>query len=461
MASLMKHRGLSFDQFLIEYNEREKRQELLSAHPDQSTSQFQYGHSLASVWALEHLPTVSSVLLDILSFFHPEGISERLFVENIGRLEYPGFPQTLSEYDRARAQLLESSVISRNKARSNLFIHRMIQDVARGRLSKERLRDTFVLCVQLVTNLWPFEVFPSWRHGVERWEICEEFFRHILRLVELSDAVTPSDDDFDGDYKFIRILVDAGWYRHERGRPDESELLNNLAQRLCDTWGKRLQALGTQTSQPEAEEKLRWIRDTTAEIWHNQGCIASEINAPDSTFNHFKLFNDILVRDYGRIPSLYRGDMRLAISWNELGNAYMLKKEWSKGEECFQYSIETMRKLDNFQEIDLSLPLVNMGLSYWIQGRHEEALNILQGGLETREETHGDVDLNSFTRGRYLHALGNVKKSMDAQDESLEYHRRALHHYKMTLGSNHHRTADLYVKVTQHSIRMNQEETAL
>lgn len=51
--------------------------------------------------------------------------------------------------------------------------------------------------------------------------------------------------------------------------------------------------------------------------------------------------------------------------------------------------------------------------------------------------------------------------SMGDQQQSLEYHRRALFHYKSTLGNNHHRTADLFVKVAEHSMRMRQEENAL
>ncbi|KAJ4385402.1 hypothetical protein N0V93_009830 [Gnomoniopsis smithogilvyi] len=53
------------------------------------------------------------------------------------------------------------------------------------------------------------------------------------------------------------------------------------------------------------------------------------------------------------------------------------------------------------------------------------------------------LDLGSFVRGRYLHALGNVMSTMGNQDNSLSYHREALQHYKATLGNNHHRTTDL------------------
>lgn len=69
--------------------------------------------------------------------------------------------------------------------------------------------------------------------------------------------------------------------------------------------------------------------------------------------------------------------------------------------------------------------------------------------------------IEQFITGRYLHAVGNVMASMDDQQRSLEYHRRALFHYKSTLGNNHHRTADLFVKFAEHMMRMKQGENAL
>lgn len=46
-------------------------------------------------------------------------------------------------------------------------------------------------------------------------------------------------------------------------------------------------------------------------------------------------------------------------------------------------------------------------------------------------------------------------------DESHDYHRRALLVYKSTLGNRHHRTADTFVKVAEHNIRLRQYEMAL
>lgn len=89
-------------------------------------------------------------------------------------------------------------------------------------------------------------------------------------------------------------------------------------------------------------------------------------------------------------------DKRLAISWNELGNAYMMNKMWKKGEECFKNSIESAQLLKDYKPVDTSFPYVNLGLSYWFMGRNEEAIKALLTGLQAREEAYGVDDTHSF-----------------------------------------------------------------
>lgn len=66
-----------------------------------------------------------------------------------------------------------------------------------------------------------------------------------------------------------------------------------------------------------------------------------------------------------------------------------------------------------------------------------------------------------ISTGRFLYALGNVYESNEKYDTSLEYHQRSLNHYRNTLGSGHHRTADAFVRITKHFLRLNRLEDAL
>lgn len=465
MAGFIKHRNMEFSEFIDAYGKGEKRQEMLDAGTDPELRPSWYSHNLVSAFALDHLSQGAASLLNAFSMLDSEGISDDLIGKNLGHVALEGFPQSPEEYKTALEELLGSSLVSRNRFNRKVFVHRIVQDVARVRLSKDRYRVVFLACIKMVSNIWPYEVFPSWRHGIERWSTCETLFPQISRLLEMIPWAMPSQGlDFADDFLVIRLLTDAGWYRHERGQSSESVIFNNTAQELCEHWQEKLGGKDpskTVNQSQDVQASLDLLRDTVAEIVHNKGCISTEINAPESAFEQFSLFNDMMRQDFQSHSGRERSDMRLAISWNELGNAHMLKTEWEEGEKCFLRSIESMEKLTNFQATDLCLPLVNLGLSYWLQGRVHEAIETLDRGLSIRKQTLGDSDLGSFVRGRYLHALGNVMSTAGNQDKSLSYHREALQHHKATLGNNHHRTTDLYVKVADHSIRLRQEETAL
>lgn len=52
--------------------------------------------------------------------------------------------------------------------------------------------------------------------------------------------------------------------------------------------------------------------------------------------------------------------------------------------------------------------------------------------------------------GRLYHALGNVYESSGHAERALEWHEKAFNHYKDTIGIDHHRTADVAVRLADH-----------
>ncbi|KAF2230784.1 hypothetical protein EV356DRAFT_324935 [Viridothelium virens] len=456
MGAIITHRSLSFGEFLRFYEERGSQQELLDWNINHARPQLSnYGNNVASVWAFDSLGKGARILLNVLSMLDPDRIPERLFDRAVVEGDPIDIAELKRDYRTARNELLTRSLVTRNRKDKSLFIHRLVQDVTRVRVSNSELRKIFFDAVRLVSGEWPFALF-RWRHSVDRWSACEELLSHVERLKDLFPEITPSVDSFE-DYQFARLLVDAGWYRHERGKSAEAILFNNMAQSICES--TKLRLLENPEYAINESMTVSDVNSSLVEINHNRGCIALEMNEPRDALKYHKLFNNMMVKDSAGKAS--HDDMRLAISWNERGNAYMLNRKWVKGEKCFLKAIEEMEKLDNFERTMLSLPLANLGLAYWLQRKYDEALRTLEEGLRDREDAFGLDDRVSFITGRFLHALGNVKGSQGHEDEGLKYHRRTLLHYKSTLGNRHHRTADVFVKVAEHNIRLQQYEMAL
>jgi len=187
--------------------------------------------------------------------------------------------------------------------------------------------------------------------------------------------------------------------------------------------------------------------------------MANEINRPNESLEYLLKFNTMMMKELGhRRPGT---DMRLALSFNELGCAYMVRDDYPHAEDCFEKSINSMEKLDNYERWQVSLPGVNLGVVYWLTERYTEALDVLLQGLRDREKKFGFNDRESFITGRFLYTLGNVHESLNNYEVSLEYHQRSLNHYRNTLGSAHHRTADAFVRITRHFMRLGQVAEAL
>ena len=66
-----------------------------------------------------------------------------------------------------------------------------------------------------------------------------------------------------------------------------------------------------------------------------------------------------------------------------------------------------------------------------------------------------------YSTGRVLHCLGNVKHSQGLLGDSLDFHERALRHFKETVGNTHHRTGNSCFKVAEHYTRIKKLPEAM
>ena len=208
MAGVIVRRDLSFDEFTKTYNEEEGREELLQLRLSKEKRRSGYEHTVASVWALESLKH-SRTLLEILSFLDADGIQETILTTQPELVSVGTFPKTSISYQKARTELLQSSLISKTAER--IQVHRLIQDAARTKIGQSNMKAMFSSTVALLSSVWPFEAF-DWRHDAARWRLCEKLFPHVLTLKHHHGRLKLSCDTFDMDLQFAKLLTDAGWY---------------------------------------------------------------------------------------------------------------------------------------------------------------------------------------------------------------------------------------------------------
>lgn len=142
------------------------------------------------------------------------------------------------------------------------------------------------------------------------------------------------------------------------------------------------------------QDKTLRAESLLAEIHHNIGCIGTETNDPDSSLKHFSAFKDTVLKQASR-PGADAEKLRVPIAWNELGNAWMMKKEWKQAEECFRESIRVATRQEQ-DPCNMSFPMVNLGLARLMLGQYEDASEVLSKGLKAREDRYGKDDDVSF-----------------------------------------------------------------
>ena len=168
MGSIIVHKGISFKSFLSSYEAKEEQQMLLRWPSHGGRPQLSiYEDNVASVWAFDSLGK-GAPLLESCSMLDPDGIPEYLFESTSDADQDLDLIDHLQEYGDARNELLARSLVSGNRRDKKLFIHQLVQEVSRTRMSMIELRYVFLTAAKVVASKWDFEEF-TWSHGNKRW----------------------------------------------------------------------------------------------------------------------------------------------------------------------------------------------------------------------------------------------------------------------------------------------------
>ncbi len=244
-------------------------------------------------------------------------------------------------------------------------------------------------------------------------------------------------------------------YQHERGNSQDIKPFLTLALAIC----KRNPGL-------ESAQLM-------ADIYYGLAAAANETNDGNACLHTEQLLRLRLEAATDEV------DIRLAIAYNEYGIALVMNGEYDKAIAAFENSIAVYQRLADYWPAMATNPRTNMGFTYWVLRKLGPAEKILQDLLSDREAKFGVNDRESYryvkpaaflwrstvsvhvltcrycacSTGRVYHGIGNIYYDRGLFKASERWHQRALSHYQDTLGSMHHKTADLCHRVAQHSLR--------
>ncbi|KAF7509241.1 hypothetical protein GJ744_008301 [Endocarpon pusillum] len=423
MASVIRRQELSFSEFMKSYENEREHSELHGLR--YSTGGGNYSYTISSVWRLDEFDPRPRSLLRTLAFLDPDCIEEIIFEEWSTHLPAQEFFGKLEK--------------------SQLSIHRMVQDVVIAQMSTEDISQFFWNAVCNLATQWPsgraapskkkLQSTPPKAHSIQEWPKCQTLYPHVLRLKQTWQKFF-QDKPAAYDIQWAGLLADAAWWQFERGRTSSFDGFYDVALNICEN-----------SDDPDRESLL-------VDICLGIAAIAAEANDHKSS-RAFKL--KALDYQLQYLQGTDIQDARLSRCFSELAIALIQDKDYANAENNLLQGMEINNRIGSFS----ALAYANLGLLYTFQEKYEAAEEVLGWALSKQEEMFGKMDKVSFRTGRVLYAFGNLRAAQGRLPESHEYHQMALEQFRSTIGDHHHRTADVCHKVAEHLIRIEHYKDAM
>ncbi|MBD2109302.1 tetratricopeptide repeat protein [Nodosilinea sp. FACHB-13] len=158
--------------------------------------------------------TAAADLVRVCAFLAPDDIPEELFTTGVAELgEYlsPAASQK-KVLNEALAAAIRYSLVSRNRNRQTLTIHRLVQEALRVEMAEEEQKQWAERVVNAVT-----EVFPN--ADYENWLQCQRIITH-------AEVATQLIGDYSLESKTTALLqIRTGYYLDQQGRYSDAEPL--------------------------------------------------------------------------------------------------------------------------------------------------------------------------------------------------------------------------------------------
>jgi len=182
-----------------------------------------YQHNISSVWVLENLQPATKALLQVISFLDPDCIQEYMLVSPTVQLMLEQYPKTRLVFIEARTELIQASLITRNKISQEITVHRLVQDSLRAKMTPEEFTKTYWSTVQLIWAQWPTAMGAPTRKGASvatpkfhftaHWPRCAALYPHVWKLHrQYEESVQAMKHDLRVPIlQLAALLNDAAW----------------------------------------------------------------------------------------------------------------------------------------------------------------------------------------------------------------------------------------------------------
>ncbi|RKK17490.1 hypothetical protein BFJ66_g1037 [Fusarium oxysporum f. sp. cepae] len=209
VGGFIKQRKMSLKEFLPLY-------ERYSAKIDaRKAPGSDYEYTLSTVWnvSFKKLTEMSARLLNLLSFFDPDGISEDILLQGSQNIDDEfSFLSDEMDIGDASEDLLRAALVNRASDLAILSVHRLVQSAVQKRLSESESIKYFDAVVHMLCWGFPDHSSTDIGHQIAAWTRCEKCLPHVSHLVQVTKYQGKSPGDRQ---KYANLLLRCSWYLYE------------------------------------------------------------------------------------------------------------------------------------------------------------------------------------------------------------------------------------------------------
>ncbi len=398
-GAYIQETGISLSPYLKLFQERQK--ELLGrGKPDA------YPDTVATTWALsfqkasEEVPA-SADLLNLCAFLAPDDIPKSLLTDGVEHLPEPLASAVADEMELndAVAALKRYSLMTVTD--DSLSIHRLVQAVARDRLSEKEQKRWAEAAVRLVFNVFPFQT-----DDVRNWDECSVLFPHAL-------VVAAHAEGLDVVPKLTQsLLVKTGLYFKGRAKIDEAR---NLFERAL----------------PIAENVFGRDNVEVAAIIHNLGGVLKDMGELAGAKELYERALKIVEEDLGA------DDPKVAVVANGLGIVLKDMGDLGGAKELIERAIKIDENVLGPDSFSTARYVNNLGTVLQDMGDLEGAKELIERAINIFEKTRGPNDPWLATAVNNLGAVLRDLGDLEGAEKCVEC---ALQIFEKRLGEDHPKT---------------------
>ncbi len=440
-GAYIQETGISLSAYLKLFQERQK--ELLSrGKPDA------YPDTVATTWDLsfqkasEEVPA-SADLLNLCAFLAPDDIPKSLLTDGVEHLPEPLASTVADEMalNDAVAALKRYSLMT--IADDSLSVHRLVQAVARDRLSDKERKQWAEAAVRLVNDAFPYD-----SDDVRTWDVCSVLLPHALGAVKHAEELDVAQKETQ------HILNQAGLYLLGRAEFKEAETLYERALPIAENvFGREHNEVASIINNLGAVLKSRGNFIGAKERYEQAIEIGEKVYGPDDPSVAIRVNNlGEVLRNMGDLAGARKSferaleidekvygpdDPSVAIRVNNLGEVLRNMGDLAGAKSAFERALKIGEKAFGNDHPYVAIYVNNLGLVLQGVGDLAGAKKSYERALEIDEKVYGPDHPNV---ARDVNNLGSVLEDLGDLAGAKKSYERALEIFRKRLGEDHPKT---------------------